>query len=132
MREYSICGGKFQVLCELISEWRSDKGFDTHWKNVPTKLMLIVTELSEAMEAYRHLDERTLNFCEHHGGGPGLPSQELAENQYEILMNFREELADALIRLMDLTGSLGIDLEAEMVAKMAVNEGRPHKHNKQL
>jgi NTP pyrophosphatase (non-canonical NTP hydrolase) len=65
-------------------------------------LMLIVTELAEAMEGYRHQDHD----------------------------NFREELADTFIRLFDLCGGLGIDIEAEIAKKAEKNKSRPYKHGK--
>jgi NTP pyrophosphatase (non-canonical NTP hydrolase) len=69
---------------------------------IGNRLMLIVSELGEAQEGLRHNDEA----------------------------NFREELADVAIRLGDLCGGLGIDLEAEIEKKMAINEKRPYKHDK--
>lgn len=68
-----------------------------------SKLMLIVTELGEAAEALRNKD----------------------------LINFREELADVQIRLFDLCGALGIDLEEAVNAKMLYNETRPYMHGKE-
>jgi NTP pyrophosphatase (non-canonical NTP hydrolase) len=65
-------------------------------------LMLIVSELGEALEGLRHGD----------------------------MDNFREELADVAIRLADLCGGLEIDLEAEILKKMEVNRNRPYKHGK--
>lgn len=41
-----------------------------------------------------------------------------------------EELADILIRTGDLAEEIGVDLQAAVVAKMAKNQGRPHKHGK--
>lgn len=64
--------------------------------------MLIVTELAEAMEAHR------------------------TENH----QNFREEIADTFIRLLDLCGGLGIDIEEEIEKKSHKNKGRPYKHGK--
>jgi NTP pyrophosphatase (non-canonical NTP hydrolase) len=65
--------------------------------------MLVVTELAEAAEAVRHGDEA----------------------------NFKEEMADAYIRMLDMTGTfVGFDLEQEIENKMAVNEGRPQLHGK--
>ena len=68
------------------------------------KLMLIVTELGEAVEALRKNDKD----------------------------NFEEELADTCIRIFDLCGSLGIDLEKAITEKMVRNEKRPYKHGKQF
>lgn len=64
--------------------------------------MLIVTELSEAMEAYRCQNKE----------------------------NFKEEIADAFIRLFDLCGGLGIDIEKEIEKKSRRNKNRPYKHGK--
>lgn len=69
---------------------------------ISTRLMLIVGELSEAQEGLRK-DDRD---------------------------NFKEELADVAIRLGDLCGGLGIDLEAEIIKKMDKNKNRPYKHGK--
>lgn len=69
---------------------------------IGNRLMLIVSELGEAQEALRHNDTD----------------------------NFKEELADVAIRLADLCGGLGIDLEGEIIKKMAINEQRPYKHGK--
>jgi NTP pyrophosphatase (non-canonical NTP hydrolase) len=44
--------------------------------------------------------------------------------------NFAEELADIVIRVADLAGGLGIDLEREIIAKMEINKTREYKHNK--
>ncbi len=99
--------------CKKISVWRESKGFITIWGNVPEKLMLVVTELSEAMEAYRKLELTNLGI-----------------DTRKVLSNFNEELADATIRIFDLCGSLDIDLEKEIAKKMKINEVRPFKHGK--
>lgn len=83
-----------------ISQWREGKGFVTSWENMPMKLLLVHTEISEAAEDYRH-DNR-----EH----------------------FAEEIADTFIRLMDITDALGIDIEAEIIKKMEKNKARPYQH----
>ena len=41
-----------------------------------------------------------------------------------------DEIADAFIRLFDLCGFYGIDIEAHIKAKMAYNATRPAKHGK--
>jgi NTP pyrophosphatase (non-canonical NTP hydrolase) len=89
-------------LSRQVAIWREKKGFKTNWKNMPEKLMLVVTEVSEAMEAYRREDKA----------------------------NFAEELSDTFIRLCDIAGSLGIDIESEIATKMAYNKTRPVRHGK--
>jgi len=69
---------------------------------ISTRLMLIVGEVAEAQEGLRHNDRS----------------------------NFAEELADIVIRVFDLAGGLDIDLEAEIIKKMATNASRPYKHGK--
>ena len=64
--------------------------------------MLIVTELAEAMEAYRMKDRE----------------------------NFKEEIADTFIRLFDLCGGLKIDISQEIARKSERNKARPYKHGK--
>jgi len=93
---------KINDFAKLIRDYRERKGFETSWNNMPTKLMLCVTELSEAMEAHRKND----------------------------IGNFNEEIADTMIRLMDITSSLGIDIETEIINKMAKNQGREFRHGK--
>jgi NTP pyrophosphatase (non-canonical NTP hydrolase) len=46
--------------------------------------------------------------------------------------NFKEELADIAIRLADLCGGLGVDLESEIIKKMKINADRPYKHGKEF
>lgn len=67
---------------------------------VPALLALIHSELSEALEDYRH-DNRT---------------------------HFSEEMADVVIRCLDLCGGMGIDLDAAVAAKLAKNRGRGFRH----
>jgi len=69
---------------------------------ISTRLMLIVGEVAEAQEGLRHNDRS----------------------------NFAEELADIVIRVFDLAGGLDVDLEVEIIKKMATNALRPYKHGK--
>ena len=70
---------------------------------VPAKLMLIVSELSEAMEGHRK----------------GLMDDHLPHRPM-----FEVEMADALIRLLDLAGATGIDLGGAYEEKMEYNRTR--------
>lgn len=74
---------------------------------VPGKLCLTHSELSEAMEGHRK----------------GLKDDKLPHRSM-----LEVELADAVIRIADLAGALGLDLGAAIAEKMAFNAQRPdHK-----
>ena len=82
----------------------NSKGFKVDWENTPTYLMLIVTELSEAMEKWRD----------------------------DLKEGFKEELADAFIRLFHLVGDLGLKdkMLTAILEKLKYNETRPYKHGR--
>ena len=67
---------------------------------IPAVLALIHSEVSEALEAYRAKD----------------------------LENFREELADVLIRVLDCAAGLGIDMDVEVTRKLDKNRTRGYRH----
>lgn len=90
---------EWSAYCHSIAK---EKGFWEKERNTGEALMLIVTEIAEAMEGYRKQDHD----------------------------NFREELADAYIRLFDLCGGMGIDIEKEIASKCEKNKARPYKHGK--
>jgi len=79
-----------------------NKGFYDRIRKIPELLMLIVTELGEACE-----EDRKGNNDK-----------------------FKEEIADVYIRLGDMCGHLGINIEEEILRKMEINKNRPYKHNK--
>lgn len=102
MTDVQIKGRTLTELSELCHQVAKEKGFWDEERNIGEALMLIVTELAEAMEAHRKQDDA----------------------------NFKEELADTFIRLLDLCGGLSIDIESEIEAKTKVNKNRPYKHGK--
>lgn len=75
-------------------------------------LMLAVTELAEAMEAYR----------------AGNPMSEKIDGFSKV----EEELADTMIRILDMAGGMGFDIEGALRAKMAYNKTRPYRHGGKL
>lgn len=72
-------------------------------KNFPRMSMLAVSEIAEAVEAHR---------CK--------------EGSHRIA----EELADAVIRLLDTGYAMGLNIGQAIYDKMQVNAARPHKHGK--
>lgn len=81
---------------------------------IPEALLMVHSELSEAVEEYRR---GTLGEYEGEGGKPE---------------GFSIELADAVIRLFDLCGALGIDLEDAIERKHAYNRTRQYRHGGKL
>ncbi len=98
----------------IVYENSKAHGFHDGPVNVPLKLCLIHSEVSEALESHRIGDLETWCDGDNNGKPNGLPS----------------ELADVVIRVADLAEALGIDLEREIELKHAYNVGRPRKHGK--
>lgn len=88
---------------------------------ISQRLMLITSELGEALEANRkdRYARRTAR-------------ENMTTEQFEdyIKDSFEDELADASIRIFDLAGWLGIDLAGHIELKSDYNSYRPHLHNK--
>lgn len=92
--------------------WHDLKTGELIVPNVGEKLMLVVTEVAEAMEGARkdQMDDK-------------LPHRKMIE----------VELADAVIRIGDLCGRLGLDLGGAIAEKLEYNANRPdHKKENRL
>jgi len=89
---------------------RIEKGFHTPQEidsspsktEMLAKLCLVHSEVSEAAEAVRKGD----------------------------FENFSEEIADIIIRILDIAATTGMNLEAEIMNKMFTNKNRPFRHGK--
>lgn len=99
---------------------------------ISQKIMLTVSELSEAMEAQRtnHRADRLkfeYQMVEVENG-----DEFAAKTVFEstIKNSIEDELADALIRICDLAGKLGVDLDWHVQRKMEYNGARPYMHGK--
>lgn len=112
----------FSKLQEDIYRDNHEKGFWPKWvfSNPEAtdyvygaKIGLIHTEVSEMMEALRSIEPI---YSEK------IPGFTLLE----------EEAADAIIRILDLTGSRGLKIGAAIVAKLEYNLKRPPKHGKRF
>lgn len=80
---------------------------------------LLATELAEAAECVleRDLADQTVNPHDSDNPKPE---------------GFGSELADIIIRLGDMSGDLGINLDYEIQRKLAFNATRAYKHGKQF
>ena len=100
------------LVCDLeksINKINRANGWDTpdgdtlggeRADKLPRLLCLVHSEVSEALEAYRRKD-------------------------YD---NFAEELADIMIRVLDISGGLGVNLVEEIRTKLIKNKARGLRH----
>lgn len=118
-------------LAKEIAEISSSKGWHFTEDQIPEKLMLMVTELAEAMEEYRAHDfvptfvyafvtigeDKVVKEAYtpelHAGAKPeGLPI----------------ELADTIIRILHMCARFNIDIEAAVKLKVEYNKTRSFRH----
>jgi transcriptional regulator with XRE-family HTH domain len=126
-----------KALRDEAFAYAEKQGFHKREMSFGERLMLVVSELSEALEADRNgkwapkttsgvtADDEpiTIKLC----GDVSLYS-DAYEN--EIRGTVEEEIADAIIRICDIAGVYGIDLDWHVAAKMAYNKTRPYMHGK--
>lgn len=102
----------FNRVAKAVNETAHSKGFYEKPPVMGERLMLVVTEIAEAMEAHRH-------------GNP--PDDKVPE-----FGGIETELGDAIIRILDLAYEAKLDVAGAMIAKAAFNKTRPYKHGKNL
>ena len=104
--------------------------------NITEKIMLVVTELSEAVEAMRKLQrdefERYIASCNGIIGTFDVNGYNEFDFKAFIKDSVGDEFADSIIRILDLCGRLGIDIEGHIKYKMEYNSTRPYLHGKQF
>lgn len=122
------------TISELVQKAHENAVKHGFWDNPPefgTSIALIHSELSEALEEMR-AGNRMI---------PGMeapPKYYSGDGYYSIQPEahcrkpegYATELADAVIRIADLFGHMGLDLDAIIREKMEYNATRPYKHGK--
>lgn len=119
--------GVLNNLSKKIYAANKKKGFwpksNEPQRNVGELLMLVTSELGEALDAHR-INKHTTPL------GKGIINEKFEDFKEHIKDTFEDEIADAVIRLLDLCGGLGIDIEWHIKMKMKYNASRPFKHGK--
>jgi len=125
-------------LAVEIHKGNVKRGFWEGEKNKGELLMLVVSELSEALEADRKgrvaklWDFEARKDVVERSKATG----ELTDSEYSLIFtnyikdSFEDEIADAIIRLLDLSAGLGIDIDKHVKYKLLYNATRPYKHGK--
>lgn len=100
--------GSFLNLANQVHLTAKDKGWWDTDRNDGELICLMHSELSEALEGLRH------------GNQPGehIPKFSAAE----------EEFADVIIRIMDIAVARNWNIQEAILAKMAFNKTRSHRH----
>lgn len=104
-----------------------DKGFYENKVSTGTHLMLITSELAEALEADRHsITADKFSFSEEFSATGDF--KQAFKNH--IKDSYEDEIADAVIRLLDHCGYKGIDIDWHINQKLKYNRTRAFRHGK--
>lgn len=124
------------TLIELSHATAKEKGFWDSERNLPELLMLTVSELSEALEALRKENKSNpaivASLYDAYVEDPHPMDIDTFKHEFQshVKNSFEDEIADTVIRLFDLCGGLGIDLETHILLKINYNKLRGYKHGK--
>lgn len=114
-------------LAKEVHQINKDKGFWDKKRNVGEMLMLVTSELGEAMEAHRKGKFANWEAFEANQN----ETENAPENFKEhIKDSFEDEIADATIRLLDMAAGLNIDLDKHIQTKLDYNRSRERFHGK--
>ena len=100
----------FTAMAEVVHENAQAKGFWDTDRNFGEMVALIHSEVSEALEAHRH----------------GNPPDDKLPGYNGVTV----ELADTIIRIMDLSAAKRMHVAEAIIDKTLFNQGRIYKHGK--
>ena len=124
-------------LAKQIHENAKSKGFYNGEKNTGELLCLIHSEVSEALEAdrknlYTNVSEIKLKGLADKDFGTTFNDEAIFKDFFSTCVKntFEDELADVVIRVLDMCAYRGIDIESHIKAKMRYNSSRQFMHGK--
>ena len=120
-----LCNGLNDSAKTILNN-NIEKGFNNPNYNVGELLMLVTSELGEALESHRKGKFSDWEFFYNDASKIG----DIESFKLHIKDTFEDEIADAVLRLLDLSARLNIDLEKHINAKVEFNKTRPYLHGK--
>lgn len=116
------------VIAKAVHANCLEKGFYENPVSIMGSLCLVHSEVSEALSA----DAKGLHCTADVAFISNLETDEIFLASYEehVKGTFEEEMADIILRVLDLCAYKNIDIEAHLVAKMRYNTFRPRLHGK--
>jgi len=123
-----VPAGLNDLAC-AIYERNVEKGFYEKPKNIGEMLCLIHSEVSEALEADRKDHYANLPMFESFNDW-NRPKSDAFSFESNIKNTFEDEMADIIIRVLDLCAFKGIDIEKHISLKMQYNAAREKYHGK--
>lgn len=114
--QWTMIRNSLELLADETYQLAASKGFHDQPRAFGELLMLVCSELSEALEHYRVGKGYNEVWIEGNGKPDGIPI----------------ELADALIRILALCGHYDIDIGQAVLNKHVFNQSRPYRHGGKL